>query len=992
MRNENRFSGSASLCYDPAMNLINQWQRVEFDSIPIYIRPDVPDWFVPNEAADHALVQLRKEGKTSLDIADLLKRIDGPEGESYSSRSEHLNLDVLKECWLHITNRCNLECRHCMFESSPRQRDELQREDCGRILREAYGLGCRLFFFTGGEPLLAGAFFSSVQDILRFSDTHVVVLTNLSLLPETQDFFRLLPQDRLHFQVSVDGLGSNHDALRGPHAFRQLSNNLAILRRLGFPATLSMTVTRQNVEEMGEIIDFAARQGVSNVHFLWLFRKGNAAEGLFVDPDTIFRHLKSASERAERLGIKIDNIESLRSQVFSCPGTRYDLSNAGWQSLAIGPNGQVYPTPALVYTEGMRCGPVSAGLREVWEKSPVLQSVRNTSLDASEIYRANPFCYLAGGGDIDHSYLSSGRIAGNDPYATLYTKIAKELIVGEARKCETDGSPAFRLRMGEKLGDCPVEGSTLFFTHSNCVLSLPGRDIHTQVNRLYTRVAEDVQEDILNPICYEEGLIAHIPEEMRLRSYGCGSPVLEADIRPGETVVDLGSGTGIECFIAAKLTGPQGRVVGIDMGDAMLALAEKTREQVVERLSYDNIAFKKAFLESLPLEDRSVDLVISNCVLNLSPDKRRGFQEIFRVLKPGGRLMISDISYDPDIPLEIKYSEKLRGECIGGALRYRDLFGLMNDIGFSHSGIVSGYPYRTVQGYDFYSLTYSAIKPMENQRPVLYDFPDFDSVMATVKTEPSCACFAAPAPQSSKPALDNVSPRSGCLVCGAELLYFQSNRNLSCHYCGRSLPANARCAKGHFVCDSCHSADAVEVIRQVCLHSREIDAVALMQIIRSHPQFRIHGPEHHSLVPAVILTALRNSGNDITDEQILTAIERGQTVAGGACAFLGACGAAAGVGIAVSVLIGATPYDGKKRQIVQQATLKVLEEIASSDAPRCCQRDSWLALSAAAGIVEEKLGKFLSAKRTLACEQFQQNKECILNQCPLWPHKQGSPE
>jgi len=969
------------------MTKITEWQRIEYDHIPIYVRPEIPDWFVPNEAADKALVRLVTNGKTAPEIQDLLKRIGSPEKASSFFRAEHLRLDALKECWLHMTNRCNLECRHCMFKSSPRERDELGPEDCSRIIKEAYELGCRLFFFTGGEPLLAEAFSQSVQDVLQFPDTHLVLLTNLSLLSGKKDFFRLLPQDRLHFQVSVDGMESSHDALRGPKAFRQLGENLETLGELGFPVTLSMTVNRSNVGEMEAIIAYAARHGVSNVHFLWLFRKGNAEESLSVDPETIFRNLKAAQERAERLGVKIDNIESLRSQVFSCPGTRYDLSNAGWQSLAVGPDGQVYPTPALVYTESMRCGPVSSGLKEVWGKSPVLKAVRSACLDSSEIYRANPFRYMIGGGDIDHSYLASGQIAGNDPYGELYTNIAKDLIVGEARRYETDGYPAFRLKMGEKLGDCPVEGSAVFFTHSNCVLTLPGRDIHTRVNRFYTQAAEDMQEDILNPVCYEEGLIAHIPEEMRYRSYGCGSPVLEAGIREGEIVVDLGSGTGIECFIAGKLTGPQGRVVGVDMGDAMLDIAEKTRTRVMDSLSYDNIRFKKAFLESLPLEDRSIDLVISNCVLNLSPDKRRVFQEIYRVLKPEGRLMISDITYDQDIPLEIKYNEKLRGECIGGALRYQDLFGLLNDIGFSHSRIRSGYPYRTVKGYDFYSITYSAVKPKENQKPVLYDFPDFRSLMKEVETEPTCACFAAQETPSPKMVLNNVPHRSGCTVCGAELLYFESNRKLSCHYCGRSLPANARCANGHFVCDSCHSADAVGVIRQVCLNSREPDAVVLMQSVRSHPQFRIHGPEHHSLVPAVILTALRNAGNDITDDQIVTAIERGQTIAGGACAFLGVCGAAVGVGIAFSVLIGATPYDGEKRQAVQQATQEVLGKIASYDAPRCCQRDSWLALQAASRILEAKLGKFLKTDQVIACKQFSQNKECILNRCPLWPYR-----
>jgi hypothetical protein len=224
------------------------------------------------------------------------------------------------------------------------------------------------------------------------------------------------------------------------------------------------------------------------------------------------------------------------------------------------------------------------------------------------------------------------------------------------------------------------------------------------------------------------------------------------------------------------------------------------------------------------------------------------------------------------------------------------------------------------------------------------------------------------------------------MVCGAELTYLESPRDSACHYCGRITPANAQCGRGHFVCDRCHGADAVEVIAQICLHSQEHDAVALMQAIRSHPRFGLHGPEHHSLVPAVILAALRNNGHAVPDDRISTAIQRGQSVPGGACAFLGACGAAVGTGVAVSILLGASPYDGRKRQLAQQATLQALERIASYEAPRCCQRDSWLALQEASRFLREHLGIELMVNHVITCDQVPRNKECIQDRCPLWPH------
>jgi hypothetical protein len=290
-----------------------------------------------------------------------------------------------------------------------------------------------------------------------------------------------------------------------------------------------------------------------------------------------------------------------------------------------------------------------------------------------------------------------------------------------------------------------------------------------------------------------------------------------------------------------------------------------------------------------------------------------------------------------------------------------------------------------VKGYDFYSITYQAIKPLKNTPPVLYTFPDFKPLMAQVGIEPTCECFVTPEEKTAPPPPVLEAYRHGCMVCGADLIYSETLQRKACHYCQQVKLSDARCAKGHFVCDACHSQDAVEIIKQVCLNTRERDAVRLMQTIRSHPHFGQHGPEHHSLVPAVILTALRNSGDDISGDQILTVIQRGQTIVGGACAFLGVCGAAMGVGIAFSILLRADPYKADERQTVQQVTQKVLGRISSYAAPRCCQRDVWLALQEASRLLKEVMGKKLMVDKKIVCRQFTKNKECIREQCPLWP-------
>ena len=172
------------------------------------------------------------------------------------------------------------------------------------------------------------------------------------------------------------------------------------------------------------------------------------------------------------------------------------------------------------------------------------------------------------------------------------------------------------------------------------------------------------------------------PRQISGTTTKAGSPVLDCDLKRGEVLVDLGCGAGVECFIAAKNVGPEGRVYGIDMADAMLNIARNSSKEVAKNLGYINVEFRKGFLEEIPVPSGTVGVVISNCVINLSPDKRRTFSEIMRVLKPGGRLCISDIVCEEDIPLDIKYNEKLRGECIGGAMRDGELFSMLEDLTF----------------------------------------------------------------------------------------------------------------------------------------------------------------------------------------------------------------------------------------------------------------------------------------------------------------------
>ncbi|MCA9832242.1 MAG: arsenite methyltransferase [Dehalococcoidia bacterium] len=203
---------------------------------------------------------------------------------------------------------------------------------------------------------------------------------------------------------------------------------------------------------------------------------------------------------------------------------------------------------------------------------------------------------------------------------------------------------------------------------------------------------------------YQETDISDLPSTVTDVAFGCGNPTAISALQPGEVVLDLGSGGGIDCFLAAKMVGPEGKAIGVDMTDEMIALARKN----ADKIGATNVEFRKGEIETLPVDDASVDVIISNCVINLSPDKSRVFREAFRVLKPGGRLQVSDIVWTQDVPEDVKGDMEKWAGCIAGALLERDYLAGITAAGFHDvTSVASEYP----KGRGLASAAVVAFKP-----------------------------------------------------------------------------------------------------------------------------------------------------------------------------------------------------------------------------------------------------------------------------------------
>jgi 7,8-dihydro-6-hydroxymethylpterin dimethyltransferase len=695
----------------------------EENGITFAVDAEAPNWIAMEEGGAALLAELQREpgiafgalvarhaaerqleaGKAWLHVHDFLAALsrasilfDAPlQRPAYPGRAALVQPTGLRELWLQINNACNLACTHCLVSSGPGGISGLEHDDLVATIDAAAALGAERIYITGGEPFLRKDIFDLARHITETHGCELIFLTNATLfagrvLQELQS----LSRDRVRFQVSIDGARpETNDPIRGEGTFRKALEGATTLSSLGFAVSLTTVTTEENLEELVEIPSIVKRVGAQSQHLMWSHKRGRAVDsdnGFFPEHVALLGAVLRVAAAAREEGVVLDNVE----------------------------DGTVYPSAALANEPALLCGDVrQRSMAEILESSSILGSLRQATLARSASVANDPFRFLTGGGDLEHAWCFTGDFLGTDPYYSISVALTEHVMreLGEEKRRRKNlrsgyDAPLVLHAMGEGAIACGTADGVLaeeavLTLHSNCVLSFDVDKPRAKVREFYGEAAETPQTELCCPTRYDDTAVAHIPQDVLDRFYGCGSPMTSAGIKEGEVVVDLGSGAGIDVFIAAKLVGPTGKAIGVDMTQRMLTVARENQPRVAEALGYDAAEFREGFLEQIPVESKSVDLITSNCVINLSPDKPRVFAEMWRVLEDHGRILVSDIVSEREVPPHLKVNPQLWGECLVGALTQEQFLAELERAGFYGLEILKKSYWKDVEGYPFFSVT-----------------------------------------------------------------------------------------------------------------------------------------------------------------------------------------------------------------------------------------------------------------------------------------------
>lgn len=700
----------------------------------------------------HNKKKVKQEVSEFLTAAGLLEFVSTKKFEipDYPGRSKVIAPKKLDELWIYFTMACNLRCKHCLVDAGKALKNELTVDEFKKVVDESIKLGVHRFYITGGEPFIKEGIFDLIKYITKTKKRELIVLTNATLFDDKKIAkLKKLVGPKLLVQVSLEGPNAKiHDKLRGKGSFDATVDGINRLMSIGIIPIVSTAISKLNEKEIAKTSQFLSKLGIQEHNVLWMHAKGRGVDHmneLFVSSDNIAKAMKTLKKEYKEKDVIFDNVESLKVRVRTKRGRKTDLCNNCFEKVCVNSDGNVYPCASLNGDKNFNAGSIrKRSLKDIWLDSKVMQKGRDLSVkdkpECNECYLE----YFCGGGCTSHSYYASqvdtgkGSITAQDPYCSTYKSLFDEIIWELASEAVTSQNtkeytaPLVFNAMDSKLPGhlgAGVKSINKKFDvgsyHCSCVLSVDVEDddeickpeikghVTKTVKKKFSKAAYAPVADYYCPTGYNPKDLAHIPNEVLEVSYGCGNPAALASIKAGETMVDLGAGGGIDCFIAAKKLGKKGRVIGIDLTDEMVAKASESAQKVGDALDYHNVEFRSGNIMELPVEDNSVDLVISNCVINLTEDKTKVMDEIYRILKPGGRFIISDIVSDKPVPGYLKRDKEMWNACLSGALTDKRFKEAAESAGFPNVTLKKNYLYKKVEFIQFYSITLKGSKPKE---------------------------------------------------------------------------------------------------------------------------------------------------------------------------------------------------------------------------------------------------------------------------------------
>jgi ubiquinone/menaquinone biosynthesis C-methylase UbiE/uncharacterized Fe-S cluster-containing radical SAM superfamily protein len=602
-------------------------------------------------------------------------------------------LHSLDTLWFQVGGTiCNLWCSHCFISCSPKNHKFgfMSRETVRRFLEESVSSGVKEYYFTGGEPFMNRDLLGILKDTLELGPA--TVLTNGILInPRIARKLRELDDGSrysLEIRVSLDGFTEeSNDAIRGTGSFRKALAGVKNLVEHDFLPIITATQTWDDRHRDRMLAGFQRM----------LQQIGYRRPRIKIIPPLRIGREKERSGGYERYEyVSREMMKDYDDTQLLCTQSRM-VTDQG-----------VYVCPILIDEPDAR-------LSDTLQGAFVEYGLRHPACYT---------CYLSGA--ICHNF--SGGSEGHNSKEDCHMKKAVSANGGRDKRAIS---------------------------------------VERAVRERYSQGAAACETSLCCPVDYDPRYLEVIPEEILERDYGCGDP--SKYVQTGDTVLDLGSGAGKICYILSQLVGPEGRVIGVDMNEEMLRLANKYRREIGDRIGYHNVEFRRGKIQDLRLDldrvdlylrenplqsagdlqrfeefvelqrkssplipDGSIDLVVSNCVLNLvkDEDKRQLFREIYRVVKRGGRVAISDIVSDEDVPEHLKQDPELWSGCLSGALREDEFLKAFADVGFYGIEIVdrSEQPWQTVEGIEFRSITVTAYKGkegpcLERKQAVIYRGP-----------------------------------------------------------------------------------------------------------------------------------------------------------------------------------------------------------------------------------------------------------------------------